>query len=540
MYDYREQLDLKTTLTTDTRRIRDKRDSTVSGENVDLTLTLEGLADVAEGRDWRGRRMLEVGPKYGIHTRWIDEQLAPSFIAFSDFEEDRELHGQWESELHAPHAWVFGDLRHATALREHGPFDLVFFLGVLYHSAFHLELLGMLNRVTRLGGEMVLETTIDPRPDSAVRVRWQPGTGKAKLVPTFDALRIELAWTGWRDVTLFSDYRPASNEVLLGAGRRTTSPMARTSSRWSGPSGARPGRREPAPPAGGHARRDRPRRRRDLGNARTAARRADRLRRRAHPLGRVALARGRRWALGARRRLRVRPALSRAARPCASAGVDGSGGLSVGADARRAHPRARRRSRVLPRPPAAFARLEPRVRGADRRRAVRALHGLRDDGVGRVRRVRARLPRDRPLPRTPERRRTTPRVGRSRPRSRGPVPARGARGRARDRARATRPVDAARRPAGVARLLAPHRGARGRCGGARRARRARQPTRGLRRPLALLRSGGGHALGCGARSPAWRSISPSCPSWSRRRLSESSGARAEQAIERPRRSSRCS
>ena len=215
MYDYREQLDLKTTLTTDTRRIRDKRDSTVSGENVDLTLTLEGLADAAEGRDWRGRRMLEVGPKYGIHTRWIDEQLAPSFIAFSDFEEDRELHGQWESELHAPHAWVFGDLRHATALREHGPFDLVFFLGVLYHSAFHLELLGMLNRVTRLGGEMVLETTIDPRPDSAVRVRWQPGTGKAKLVPTFDALRIELAWTGWRDVTLFSDYRPASNEVLL-------------------------------------------------------------------------------------------------------------------------------------------------------------------------------------------------------------------------------------------------------------------------------------------------------------------------------------
>ena len=95
---------------------------------------------------------------------------------------------------------MFGDLRRAEGLREHGPFDLVFFLGVLYHSAFHLELLGMLNRVTRLGGEMLLETTTDPRPDSAVRVRWQPGTGKAKMVPTFDALRIELAWTGWRDV----------------------------------------------------------------------------------------------------------------------------------------------------------------------------------------------------------------------------------------------------------------------------------------------------------------------------------------------------
>ena len=136
-------------------------------------------------------------------------------VEISDFEEDRGLHDEWEDELRAPHAWVYGDLRHAEGLREHGPFDLVFFLGVLYHSAFHLELLAMLNRVTRLGGEMLLETTTDPRPDSAVRVRWQRGTGKAKMVPTFDALRIELAWTGWREVTVFTDYRPESDEVLL-------------------------------------------------------------------------------------------------------------------------------------------------------------------------------------------------------------------------------------------------------------------------------------------------------------------------------------
>ena len=215
MYDYREQLDANTTLALDARPIRDKRLSTVSEQDIDLTLTVDGLADVAAGRDWVGRRMLEVGPKYGIHTRWIDEHLRPVFLAFSDFEEDRGLHAAWEGDLVAPHAWVFGDLRRAEELRQHGPFDLVFFLGVLYHSAFHLELLAMLNRLTRPGGEMLLETTIDPRPDSAVRVRWQRGTGKAKMVPTFDALRIELAWTGWRDVTAFTDYRPDSDEVLL-------------------------------------------------------------------------------------------------------------------------------------------------------------------------------------------------------------------------------------------------------------------------------------------------------------------------------------
>ncbi len=215
LFDYREQLDALTTLTRDTRAIEDKRDSTVSSDDVDLTLTVEGLAQVAVGREWSGLRTLEVGPKYGIHTRWLDAQLEPSFLAFSDFEDDRHFHEPWVNELRAPHAWVYGDLRHADGLAAHGPFGLVFFLGVLYHSAFHLELLGMLNRLTLPGGEMLLETTIDPRPDSAVRVRWQPGTGKAKMVPTFDALRIELAWTGWRDVTVFTDYRPASSEVLL-------------------------------------------------------------------------------------------------------------------------------------------------------------------------------------------------------------------------------------------------------------------------------------------------------------------------------------
>jgi SAM-dependent methyltransferase len=215
LYDYREQLDLHTTYRPDPRPVRDKRPSTVSDEDVDLTLTVEGLADVAAGRDWTGKRVLEVGPKYGLHARWIDEHLQPAELVFSDFAADRHLHERWQDELRAPHRWVYGDLRNASELRELGPFDIVFFLGVLYHSVFHLPLLGMLNRVTRPGGEMLIETTIDPRPDSAVRVRWQRGTGKAKAIPTFDALRIELAWTGWRDVTRFTEYRPGSEEVVL-------------------------------------------------------------------------------------------------------------------------------------------------------------------------------------------------------------------------------------------------------------------------------------------------------------------------------------
>ena len=215
LYDYREQLDAHTTLVRDARTVRDKRGSTVSSDNVDLTLTLEGLDDVARGRDWQGKRVLEVGPKYGIHTLWIDEHLQPSELVFSDFAADKHYHERWEGRLRAQHRWVYGDLRFADELLELEPFDVVFFLGVLYHSAFHLPLLAMLNRATRLGGEMLIETTVDPRPDAAVRLRWQRGTAKAKAVPTLDALRIELAWTGWREMTIFTDYRPGSDEVVL-------------------------------------------------------------------------------------------------------------------------------------------------------------------------------------------------------------------------------------------------------------------------------------------------------------------------------------
>ena len=71
----------------------------------------------------------------------------------------------------------------ARGLLELEPFDLVFFLGVLYHSIHHLELLAMLNRVTKPGGTMLFETTVDPRPDAVLRLRWHPRVGQGEGRP---------------------------------------------------------------------------------------------------------------------------------------------------------------------------------------------------------------------------------------------------------------------------------------------------------------------------------------------------------------------
>jgi hypothetical protein len=213
-HEHEELLAELTEYAEDPRPVRDKRPTTATADLPDLTITVEGLEDVLAGRDFAGARVLEVGPKYGVHSLWLSEHLAPAELVFSDFEEDRRLHERWTGRLNVPHRFVYGDLRSADTLLDLPPFDLVLFLGVLYHSAFHLPLLGMLNRVTRLGGAMLLETTIDSRPDASIRLRWA-ANGKAKAVPTVDALRVMLAWTGWRRITRFSDYRPGSSEAVL-------------------------------------------------------------------------------------------------------------------------------------------------------------------------------------------------------------------------------------------------------------------------------------------------------------------------------------
>jgi SAM-dependent methyltransferase len=202
MWDFPPGLDRLAEYSTSDLPVRDSRLTPIEdGGRRDLTFTVEGLEDVLGGR-FRGARVLEVGPKYGIHTRVLDSQLEPSELVFSDFASDRHLHEEWMPELRAPYRFVYGDLRSARELTELEPFDLVLFLGVLYHSVYHLPLLSMLNRVTRVGGTMLLETTYDRN-------------SKAKGVPTVSALRLMLAWTGWRHVVRYANYRPGSSELLL-------------------------------------------------------------------------------------------------------------------------------------------------------------------------------------------------------------------------------------------------------------------------------------------------------------------------------------
>ncbi len=213
--DYRDRLVEQAEYREDDRPVRDKRAEMGGETEAGHTVTVEGLEDVLDVRSLHGARVLEVGPKRGFHSRWLDRALEPAELVMIDLPTERALHDTWRAELRCPHRFVYGELSGATELLGIEPFDLTFCLGVLYHSVYHVQMLAMLNRATRLGGMLLLQTTVDPRPDASIRLRWPTKNAKAKAVPTLDAVRLMLAWTGWRKVARFTDYRPGSTEVVL-------------------------------------------------------------------------------------------------------------------------------------------------------------------------------------------------------------------------------------------------------------------------------------------------------------------------------------
>lgn len=203
-----------TTFDRDPRSIRDKRPTTATEDLPDLTITVEGLEDALDWERFRGARVLEIGPKYGAHSLWLEARLQPAELVLLDLPEDSWRHEPWRDRLTCPHRFVYADLRDAPELARLEQFDLTLFLGVLYHTIHHVPMLQALNRATRLGGTMLLESTVDGRPDPLARLDWKE-SGKAKAVPTLAGVRVLLAWTGWRKVVHLTDYRPASTEALL-------------------------------------------------------------------------------------------------------------------------------------------------------------------------------------------------------------------------------------------------------------------------------------------------------------------------------------
>lgn len=184
-----------------------------------LSVLTEDLALLIDKAEFSGKRVLEIGPKFGYHTAWIDRELAPGFLQLLDLADDVD-HG-YVDEIHCPHNIRYENILADSTLADSEPFDLIVCTGVLYHNVEPFRLLNKLWTLSRPGALMVLESTITQlerdlsASDAVMELRWH-GTRKGDyLLPSKSAVIAMLAMTGWNDITWFADFNTIEGGMLL-------------------------------------------------------------------------------------------------------------------------------------------------------------------------------------------------------------------------------------------------------------------------------------------------------------------------------------
>ena len=160
------------------------------GASAGLTIAVEGLEDVlaasAPGRvSWRSARSTvctHSGSTSGCRPRsWCSATSSRPSPA-------RGL----ADELGCRIASSTATSALRTRLLELEPFDLVFFLGVLYHAAYHLTLLSMLNRVTRARRDDAARVDGGDATRCRRPLRWPPDReGEGRSRPALRTARLD-------------------------------------------------------------------------------------------------------------------------------------------------------------------------------------------------------------------------------------------------------------------------------------------------------------------------------------------------------------
>lgn len=204
----------------DPRRIRE-----LDGER----MVFEKLSSVGYLDSLEGQRVLEVGPKHGEDTRLL-ASLDPEELVLVDLPEKRDRVESWLPSVREECnvRFVEGNLLYMSdkQLEALGSFDLVWFLGVLYHNVEQVRLLRRVFDLCNVGGSLVLEssTTRDPAlaDKNVVEVHWpEPYRGVETMIhhPSRKALESWMEMVGFRDIQLrdvYSKHLAPQRAVLTG------------------------------------------------------------------------------------------------------------------------------------------------------------------------------------------------------------------------------------------------------------------------------------------------------------------------------------
>jgi len=197
----------------------------VKGVNSVLEQTLD---EVIDKKSFKNKRVLEIGPKFGHHSLWIDKNLNPSYFLMLELPSKKDFSKNWLPGINCPHEIIFEDILICKSLLEKEPFDLVFFTGVLYHNVEQIKILNILWNVIHPNGTMLLQSTVYREEESLIRLSWQPGKLGGYCYPSPKALLTMLAMTGWNKISIFPDYRPKGSVILLTCQKDNSRPKSYT------------------------------------------------------------------------------------------------------------------------------------------------------------------------------------------------------------------------------------------------------------------------------------------------------------------------
>jgi len=94
--------------------------------------------------DVSGKDVLEIGPKHGIHTRWISSQN-PKSITCIELEHKLQLIQSWENQV--PNLEIIYE--DFLTWKTNKKFDVILFAGVIYHNTEQLRMLKKLKSLSK-------------------------------------------------------------------------------------------------------------------------------------------------------------------------------------------------------------------------------------------------------------------------------------------------------------------------------------------------------------------------------------------------------
>ena len=195
-----------------------------------VSVLVEDLAVLVDRGEFAKSRVLEIGPKFGHHTQWLDRNLEPSYLCMFDLATD--VDHAYVDQLASPHDVWYEDILTETHLHDQPPFDVVLATGILYHNVEQFRLLAKLWTVTRPGALMVLECTVTPMElrlganEAMVELRWHGKRNGSYMLPSKSAVFTMLAMTGWNDIDWYVDFRTVPSALLLTCRRAGERPLS--------------------------------------------------------------------------------------------------------------------------------------------------------------------------------------------------------------------------------------------------------------------------------------------------------------------------